>query len=93
MSELIKKIEHALNASESNLMTDVLNDCLQALSDEWISVDENNNHPDPEKHKFILGIDMKDSEPYVFECEWDGDTWSNIGGESFTHWKPSHRPK
>jgi hypothetical protein len=60
--------------------------------DEWISVDENNNYPDPEKHKFILGIDMSDSEPYTFECEWDGDAWSNIGGESFTHWKPSDRP-
>ncbi len=59
---------------------------------EWVSVDENNNYPDPEKHKFILGIDMNDSDPYVFECEWDGDTWSNIGGESFTHWKPSLRP-
>lgn len=63
------------------------------IDDEWISVDENNNYPDPEKHKFILGIDMNDSEPYVFECEWDGDTWSNIGGEAFTHWKPSVRPK
>tara|TARA_R100000951_G_scaffold115487_1_gene123723 strand:- start:3386 stop:3739 length:354 start_codon:yes stop_codon:yes gene_type:complete len=40
MSELIKKIEHALNASESNLMTDVLNDCLETLSDEWISIDD-----------------------------------------------------
>lgn len=67
--------------------------CEKLQRDEWISVDENNNHPDPEKHKIILGIDMKDSEPYVFECEWDGDTWSNIGGESFTHWKPSVRPK
>lgn len=34
MSGLIKKIEHALNASESNLMTDVLNDCLQAINDD-----------------------------------------------------------
>lgn len=60
--------------------------------DEWVLV-SSFGWPDPDKHKFILGIDMECSEPYVFECEWDGDTWSNIGGESFTHWKPSVRPK
>ena len=65
---------------------------INQIDDEWISVGKSNNYPDPEKHRFILGIDMNDSEPYAFECKWDGDTWSNIGGESFTHWKPSSHP-
>lgn len=25
---------------------------------------------------------------YAFECEYDGDSWTNIAGDDFTHWMP-----
>ena len=27
-------------------------------------------------------------EGYAFECEFDGEGWTNIGGDYFTHWMP-----
>lgn len=92
MSELIKKIEHALNVDDYIVTVDVLNDCLEvAILDEWVSVDD--GWPEKVEGSKILGIDMDDSEPYVFECMCDDGVLTNVGGETFTHWKPSHHPK
>lgn len=95
MSELIKKIEHALNASESNLMTDVLNDCLEALNDEWISIDD--RLPDNKSGVIAANADQV-SEVYfdfyrfnhAYDIEIDEHDIKFI--QSITHWKPLPQP-
>ena len=52
---------------------------------EWISIET--RWPDTDIK--IIGINMNQDEPYIFESEWDDGYWTNIGGEEFTHWMPS----
>ncbi len=47
-----------------------------------------NDNPHPDVGDIALGW-----KGYAFEIEWDGDCWSNIGGEEYTHWKPLTPPQ
>ena len=96
MSKLIKKIEHALNASESNLMTDVLNDCLETLSDEWISVDDRLPNDESGYNVRVYCHDIVNG--WQQDLLFNKKAWVHDGGKEFepivTHWKPhSKNPK
>jgi len=86
MSELAKKIEHALDSSESNLITDVLNDCLQALSDEWISVDD--DCPECDVSVLVFDGEEVDIDYCDIEVEFGTTYFANDPHNTYTHWKP-----
>ena len=58
----------------------------RCLTNGWISVID--EQPECKQGNKILGY----GEGYIFDCEFDDGYWTNIGGETFTHWMKRPEP-
>jgi hypothetical protein len=74
------------DCERNKMHIEVLKRKVEDSKPKWISIDDES--PDCEQGNRILAY----NEGYVFECEWDDGHWTNLGGDSFTHWQPLPPP-
>lgn len=95
LSELLNRVDEDLVSDAECVATEMaFQNAINVLSgatspaagDGWISIKD--QWPEPIDGNKVIGYGAG----YLFECEWDGDDWCNIGGENMTHWMPIPQP-